>query len=428
MNKFISKFYRDLMNDAMRRNSMLLILAQLTSAAGLFFFWIINARLFSAYDVGLATSFINFGILIAAFTNLGLPNTIIRFLPKSKAPGGLLGASLGLVTLSSFVGSMIAIRLLPHLAPKLDFVTASAGLETLLVLLIMTTAIGALLDGTLISFRKGQLVLIKSVITLLPRLVLPFLALEAGVRGMTGIYILTLLLGVGYNLMIIIGRLLPVSESLKPDLNQVVRHKAYATSNYLGGLFGVLPVTVVPIIVLNRLGPESAAYFYMPMMIAAMISLICNAISQALISECSHTDELDIQRAHFKNALKHQYQLLIPLIVALIAAGWLILSIYGHQYAVSGFVPLVIMVLAGLLVGLNWLGDTWLNITKRSRDYFLMNAFNAIAVVSSVYLFSNHGLVAVAIGWLIGQLVSAIVYLMIFARNHLINFLKFNKF
>ena len=419
--RLIIKFYRNLMNDAMRRNSMLLILAQLTSAAGLFFFWIINARLFSASSVGLATSFINFGILVAAFTNLGLPNTIIRFLQKSKKPGGLFTTSLSLITFSSFIGGLVALKLLPHLAPKLGFVTASAGLEILLVLLIMTTAIGALLDGTLISFRKGELVLVKSIITLLPRLILPFFALEAGVRGMTGIYIMTLLLGVGYNLIIIVGRLMP-KESLKPVLGLVVEHKSYATSNYLGGLFGVLPVTVVPIIVLNRLGPESAAYFYMPMMIAAMISLICNAISQTLISECSHTDDLDVQRAHFKNALKHQYQLLIPLIAALIIAGWPILSIYGHLYAANGFIPLVIMVLAGLLVGLNWLGDTWLNITKRSRDYFLMNAFNAIATLSSVYLFSKHGLVAVAIGWLVGQLISAVVYLAIFARNQLFNF------
>lgn len=415
------------MNDAMRRNSMLLILAQLTSAAGLFFFWIINARLFSAGNVGLATSFINFGILIAAFTNLGLPNTIIRFLPKSKQAGGLFSAALSLVTLSSFVGGIVALKLLPLVAPKLDFVTASAGLEILLVLLIMTTAIGALLDGTLVSYRKGELVLAKSIITLLPRLILPFLAIEAGVRGMTGVYIVTLLLGVGYNLIIIIGRLLPANESLKPALGQVMVHKAYATSNYLGGLFGILPITVVPIIVLNRLGPESAAYFYMPLMIAAMISLICNAISQALISECSHTDDLDIQRDHFKNALKHQYQLLLPLVAVLMLAGWPILSIYGHQYAVNGFMPLLIMVLAGLVVGLNWLGDTWLNITKRSRDYFLMNAFNALAVVGSVYLFSKHGLVAVAIGWLVGQLISAAVYVLIFARNQLIGFLKFNK-
>lgn len=419
MRLLIIKYYRNLMNDAMRRNSMLLILAQLTSAAGLFSFWIINARLFSASNVGLATSFINFGILVAAFTNLGLPNTIIRFLPKSSKPGGLFGASLGLVALSSFIGSLIALKLLPHLAPKLDFVTASIGLEVLLVLLIMTTAVGALLDGTLVSFRKGELVLIKSVITLLPRLILPFLALEAGVRGMTGIYVLTLLLGVGYNLIIIIGRLMP-NQSFRPSLGLVSKHKAYATSNYLGGLFGVLPITVVPIIVLNRLGPESAAYFYMPMMIAAMVSLICNAISQALISECSQTDDLEIQRGHFKNALVHQYQLLIPLITVLIAVGWPILSIYGHLYASNGYVPLAIMVLAGLLVGLNWLGDTWLNITKRSRDYFLMNAFNAIAVVSSVYLFSSHGLVAVAVGWLVGQLISAGVYLAIFARSQLL--------
>ena len=273
------------------------------------------------------------------------------------------------------------------------------------------------------SFRKGELVLIKSVIVNIPRLVLPFFAVAAGVRGLTSIYILTLIIGIGYNLMIIVGRLL-AEHSLRPNLDLVTEHKAYATSNYLGGLFGVLPITVVPIIVLNVLGPVSAAYFYMPMMIAAMISLVCNAISQTLISECSQTDDVAEQRLFFKRAMVHQYKLLVPLIGLMIIVGWPILNIYGRAYADNGYAALVILTVSGLLVGLNWLGDTWLNITKRSRDYFLMNAFNALETLGFVYLFSNHGLVAVAFGWLMGQLVSTVVYLMIFALSQLLTFFK----
>jgi len=426
MKKFksiVTKFYNNIKNDSLRRSSLLLILAQLTNAGGLFFFWIINARLFSASFVGLATAFVSFGVLAATFTNLGLPNTIIRFLPKSKQPGGFFTFTLTLVSLSSMLGGYIALKLVSHIAPRLDFINDSTSLEIIFVLLVMSTAISALLDGTLVSFRKGELVLTKSVIVNIPRLVLPFFALAAGVRGITSIFTITLLLGIGYNLVTIIGKLLS-SHSLRPDLGLVLQHKAYATSNYLGGLFGVLPITVVPLIVLNVLGSASAAYFYMPMMIAAMISLICNSISQALIAECAQTDDADKQKHYFRRAMKHQYQLLVPLIAVLTLIAWPVLSIYGHAYAHNGFLPLIILIISGLFVGLNWLGDTWLNITKRHKDYFLMNAFNSIAVVGSVYLFSKHGLVAVAFGWLIGQIISAAVYVLIFARNQLLSLVR----
>jgi len=426
MKKFksiVTKFYNNIKNDSLRRSSLLLILAQLTNAGGLFFFWIINARLFSASFVGLATAFVSFGVLAATFTNLGLPNTIIRFLPKSKQPGGFFTSTLTLVSLSSMLGGYIALKLVSHIAPRLDFINDSTSLEIIFVLLVMSTAISALLDGTLVSFRKGELVLTKSVIVNIPRLVLPFFALAAGVRGITSIFTITLLLGIGYNLVTIIGKLLS-SHSLRPDLGLVLQHKAYATSNYLGGLFGVLPITVVPLIVLNVLGSASAAYFYMPMMIAAMISLICNSISQALIAECAQTDDADKQKHYFRRAMKHQYQLLVPLIAVLTLIAWPVLSIYGHAYAHNGFLPLIMLIISGLFVGLNWLGDTWLNITKRHKDYFLMNAFNSIAVVGSVYLFSKHGLVAVAFGWLIGQIISAAVYVLIFARNQLLSLVR----
>ncbi len=418
--------YLHLMQDGIRRNSTLLILSQLVSAGSLFLFWILNARLFPADLVGLATAFVSFGVLVATFTNLGLPNTIIRFLPRSQRRGGLFTAALSLVALSSLTGGVLALLLVPHVVPKLAFIRNSSGLTALLLLLVVGMAIIALLDGTLVSLRKGEYIFLKAVLTNLPRLVLPFAVVAAGVRGMTGVYVGTLLIGICFVLFMIIGRLL-ASESLRPTLGEVTKHKVYAASNYLGGMFGVLPVTVVPIIVLSVLGPAPAAYFFMPIMIAALLSLICNSISQALISECSQTDDRAEYRRLFGKALRHQYQLLLPLVLILLLLAWPILRIYGPAYAREGFVPLLILIISGLFVGLNWLGDTWLNINKRSRDYFLMNAFNALAVVGFVLLFVSHGLTAVALGWFCGQLLSAVVYLMIFARSHLLSALRITK-
>ena len=111
----------------------------------------------------------------------------------------------------------------------------------------------------------------------------------------------------------------------------------------------------------------------------------------------------------------------------LIIVGWPVLRIYGLQYANAGYPVLVVLALSSLFVGINWLGDTWLNINKRSREYFLMNAFNALLVVGFVRLFAPHGLVLVAAGWLCGQALSTVVYLVIFARGQLLPLLGLFK-
>ncbi|HEY5442785.1 MAG TPA: hypothetical protein VIJ68_04565, partial [Candidatus Saccharimonadales bacterium] len=377
--------YRHLMHDSMRRNSSLLILSQAIMAGSLFLFWVINAHLFKASEVGLATSFVSFSLLVATFTNLGLPNTIIRFLPASKRKGGLFAATVGLVTLVSLAGGVLAVLLIRHLVPKLGFVRSSPLLEVLLILLVMGTALSTLLDGSLMAFRKGEYVLARALVTNLPRIILPFAVITAGVKGMTGVYVATLLLGILLNFYNLLGKVLK-SQSLKPTISEVTAHWAYAAGNYFGGMFGILPATLVPIIVLGRLGPTSAAYYYMPAQMALFLSLVCGAVSQALISETSQTEDAEQHRVFFRKALIHQYQLLVPIIAALCLIGWPILRIYGKAYAAHGYVPLLILAVSGLIVGINWLGDTWLNAKKRSRDYFLMNAFNSLAVVGFVYL------------------------------------------
>jgi O-antigen/teichoic acid export membrane protein len=417
----LRRTYDHLMHDSLRRNSTLLILSQAVLAGSLFLFFVINAHLFPAASVGLASSFISFGLLVATFTNLGLPNTIIRFLSGSNRKVGLFTAALGLVTLVSLLGGVVAVLLLPHLVPRLGFVRSSSLLSLTLILLISGTAVSALLDGTLVAFRKGEYVFARAVITNAPRIVLPFFVISAGLKAMTGIYVGTLLVGVAFNLYVIFRRLL-VSQKLRPTLAEVREHRSYASSNYFGGLFGVLPSTLVPIIVLSRLGPTAAAYYYMPAQIALFLSVVCNAISQAFISEASQTSDDEEHKKIFRKVFIHQYRLLVPLIALLCLLAWPILRLYGRAYVSHGFVPLLILAVSALVVGLNWLGDTWLNVKKRSRDYFLMNAFNSLATLVAVYIFSKHGLVAAALGWLIGQCISAAVYLIIFARGQLLSF------
>lgn len=407
------------MSDSLRRNSSLLIISQGINAAGGFIFWIVCVHLFKPSIIGIATSFVSFAALASTFTNLGLPNTIVRFLPTSKKRAGMFAAAFYIVFFASVIFSFAALLLIKVLVPRLGLVQSSFALSTVLVILISGTAISSLLDGTLMAFRKGEYILGKALIINIPRVVLPFFVVSLGIKGITGVYAIVLIAAVSYNLIIVTRKLLN-SSSFKPTLAEIKKHRNYALGNYLGGMFGMLPGTVVPLIVLSKLGPESAAYFYMPMQITAFLGIISSSISQALISESSQShDEISYKR-HFRNAFKHLFQILLPAITLLCLFGWPLLKVYGNRYVDAGLIPLLILASASVFVGINWLGDTWLNIKKQTSSYFLMNAFNSIAVIGFVYIFASHGLIAVGVGWLLGQLVSALVYLVIFGRNQLL--------
>jgi len=276
------------------------------------------------------------------------------------------------------------------------------------------------MDGTLMAFRKGQYIFKKSLLFSVPRIILLPLVVSLGLSGILGTYVTVLLLGITYSMFVTIRRLMP-TEVLRPSIKDLWSHRSFASANYFGGMFAVLSGTLLPIIVLARLGATAAAYFYMPMQLAFAINFITSSTSQALIAEASQTSSAALHKVQFQNAAVHLYRLLIPVALVVSILGWPLLGLYGVSYAKNGYLLLILLCISTMFVATNWLGDTWLNIQKRSRAYFLMNAFNALIVVGAVYSLSSHGLIGVGIGYLLGQLASATVYIGIFARSHLVS-------
>ena len=84
MEKTISKFYNYLANDSLYRNSFYLMLSTGVMAVFGFFFWMINARLYSTEQVGIVATFISIITLITSYSILGLGNGPIRYLLTSE--------------------------------------------------------------------------------------------------------------------------------------------------------------------------------------------------------------------------------------------------------------------------------------------------------------------------------------------------------
>jgi O-antigen/teichoic acid export membrane protein len=409
---------RTLSTGNLQRSSALLIGSQAINAIGAFIFWVLCARLFPAHQVGLATALISYGALVATFTQLGLPVTVLRFLPTSRKRSQLLSAAISIVSLASVLGGLVAIAAIHTLVPKLGFVHSSIMLSLMLVAIVVGTSVGSLTDGVMASLRSSEFVFRKAVVTNVPRVLLVFMVGSLGSKGMVGIYSAMLLLGITYSLSVIARKWLD-KGALRPSFQELLSYRGFAAANYFGSMFGVLPGTLTPLIVLDKLGASQAAFFYMPMQLAVFLGVIASSTCQALLAETAQTNDETQYAQHVIHATKHLYQLLIPAAALLGIGGWAILRIYGASYASHGFLPLGILCLASLPVGVNWIGDTWLNIKRQSLAYFFMNACNALTVVGGVFLLAGHGLIGVALGWLIGQTLSAAIYVVLFARDRL---------
>ena len=100
--KTISKFYNYLANDSLYRNSIYLMLSTGVMAVFGFFFWMINARLYSAEQAGIGTTLISIMTLISSFSLLGLGNSLIKYLPTSDKKNKKINTSFTLVGLCPY--------------------------------------------------------------------------------------------------------------------------------------------------------------------------------------------------------------------------------------------------------------------------------------------------------------------------------------
>lgn len=421
----IQKIWSYNMHDSLRRNASFLIMAQMANAGLTFVFWMLCARLFHPSDIGLATGIISLGSLIATIANLGLSNTVIRHLAHTDNPRGVLLAAIYAVSLMSLATGIVACVVLNVTHHQLAFVTASPHIIILFLLFIICTALLPVIDSGFIAARRASYIFVRTLIANAPKIVVPFFVVGLGVIGILSTYIILTVIGVVIGLSLLL-RAVFTQHRLRPSFTLIWQHRQFALGNYLGGLVGVLPTTILPLIILTKLGAAEAAYFYIPMQFATFINLIASSTSQALFSEASANEgNPERQLAATRNALIHLARLLTPVVALLIVVGWPLLHIYGNDYASHGYGLLVLLAISSFFVALCWIGDTWLNIQRRMKAYFAMNAVNALLVVALAYVFAGNGLFAVGVAWLAAQALTVVIYVALILRGKRVSAFRF---
>ena len=182
----------------------------------------------------------------------------------------------------------------------------------------------------------------------------------------------------------------------KKVVNDILR---FSFANYIADFFWSAAGSILPIMVLNLLGAESTAYFYIAWSVGGICMVVSGAVSISLFAEGSYDEErlgLNIWRS-----VKLILITLVPIIILVFAiAPWLLL-LFGGSYSESGTTLLRIMSVSALPWSINVVYLSKLRVERKLK--VIIGFTVVIAVLSlglSYFLLPRMGINGVGFAWL----------------------------
>jgi O-antigen/teichoic acid export membrane protein len=267
-------------------------------------------------------------------------------------------------------------------------------------------------DSTFIARRRAGLVLSRNTIYSVLKIPLPILfVLFFRTFGIVASWGIAIAVALAIYLFLFLPR---VQDSYKPvpavKLNLFKDMWRYSAVNYLVNLLSASPSFILPLMVVNLLGAEQNAYFYIAWMIASVLSSIPGAISQSLFAEGSHFEHK--LRENVIKSLKFTFLLLVPAVIILILVGsWLLLA-FGQSYSLNGLRLLWILSISSLPLAINHIYSVILRVKSRLKELMAIRGFIALAVLLVSYLIMPAaGIIGIGYAWLGAQAAVAIYVL-----------------
>jgi O-antigen/teichoic acid export membrane protein/glycosyltransferase involved in cell wall biosynthesis len=382
-------------NHLLTGSATLLVNTALLAILG-FAFWAIAARLFHSSSVGIYSGINSLSTLLGSVAALGCPIAVIRFLPGEPHQRRLaMMMILAVLLLGTCIVIVVELIAAPILFPTVHIPqTFTVGLLTLL--LVVVSSVGAVTDAALISERQTLTVLVKNAIGGVLKIVILFPLAGLGTTGLTSAAtiggVVASVLGFGA-----LWRRLRPSAGPWHELDRALEYIRYSLTGYVSVLIGILPSTVVPLIVLGVLGESEAGYFSMAFLIGGLLSFVPSTAAQVLFAEGSRTPAA--LRGNTITALKAIYSLLLPGALMLgVLAPW-ILGLLGGGYAAHAGTALRLLAAGSVFLGFTYIIDSILTAIDRMKSFLAINSINSALVVVMVAFVAHRGLTAVALGW-----------------------------
>jgi O-antigen/teichoic acid export membrane protein len=402
----IIKLYRQIMGRTLYKNSLYLMLNSGMLAFSGFLFWLVAARIYNPYEIGIATTLFSAILMISGISMLGLNSGLLRYIPKSNSFDKRCNSSIIIISIGSIFFAGIYLILLPFISQDLLFVRENVFLIALFTLFTITNGINEIIDSIFLALKKTVHIVQKNVSSSIVKLVLPLVLISFGAFGIVS----SLFISVGIGLLIgfvLLYKTTPYQFTFRFSKSDVSDMATYSFGTFLSGQISNIPMYLLPILITAKLSVTQTAYYFIAASIANFMFFIPKVVTQNLLVEASH-DEKKL-KSHLMHSAIIIFSNLLPLTIGILFFGHYILSLFGKTYSQEGFHLLQLLTGASLLGSINALFGTILAVKKQVKVLILTNAVYSITMLLATYMFLSKGIVYVGYATIFAQILLVVV-------------------
>jgi amino acid adenylation domain-containing protein len=410
----IQEIYKQVMTDPLYLNSIFNMASTFILGGLGFVFWIIIARLYTTAMVGIATTLISTMTLLSSFTIMGLNVSLNRFLPKSANKDDLINSSFVVAMIVSILVTVIYILGLQTFSPQLLFLRSNLFYSISFIIFIIFCTWNMLVESIFRAFRNASNILIKSLIVSILKLILPFGLIVFGAYGIFASNAAAFALGVVFSSIVITFRF-KIRPSFSINFSLLKETSTYSFANYIANFVMGLPGLALPIITLNVLSADMAAYYYIASMIQNILLIIPMAAAQSLLTEGSY-NEAELKK-HVKKAAMTIVVMLIPATAVVVFAGNLLLQFFGKNYANGSFQFLQLYSISTIFTSLVLIANAIMNVKHQKKLLVISNGLGSVATLGICYALLPDKLVGIGWGWILGQVIAGLISIVLVIAN-----------
>lgn len=418
---YIHNYYSKYSQDSINKYTFLISLqAFLGSLIGIVY-WFLVGKIFSARVIGVNILLINTMIIISIASRIGFYESLPLLIRNEHGLDvhiknlKLINTAIVSTVIVSFILSLIGIIYLQS-SIDLNFYISKIYIFLLLFLLInVIWTVFVVVDGVLIGLKETNILLMKTIIFNLLKsflLIIPIMFNEYFIEN-TGLFITWGISAITVLLLIFIF-LLPhkgylIRFNIFTDRKSYKHALIISSQLYIAAIIGTLPIWLFPMLIIKYLTVEDISYFYYPWTIATILNILPNSLHSALIIEGIPTNKYKKKKL-ITRIIKSLFAIIIPGIVLLILGSSFILGIVSEEYSKKGSLLLIFLVLSILPISLN---QVFYAIKTVEQDFIVVILSRALILISSMLIsviyILNYGIVAIGIGWLLGNTISLII-------------------
>ena len=325
------------LRDPMLRNGYALIgNVGITSVLG-FVYWIVAARLYPPEYLGIGSATIALMQLLAGIAGQpSIANALTRFVPRAGDRSTQLAAvSYGAAGVAGLLvsGLYILATSLPLGIPEL--LGSGWTLAAILAVSVTTWCVFSLQDAVLTGIRQAVWLPVENGIYGLAKIgllvALAPVSLEYGIVASWIVPAVVIVVPVN---LFIFGVLLPrhaKGSRAAPDRHSVRSMARFVGGDYLGSVFALTTVDLLPLLVVARLGAVDTGFFSIPFLIIYSVELVTVNLGVALTVEGA-MDRSELRR-NVAIVVRRMALLVVPAVAVLLAVPGLVLSLFGTDYA-----------------------------------------------------------------------------------------------